>query len=133
MNNEVVLVRALNSAPYDDAVAAIKLFLRSSHKERVATGKLAAALQISTSGAEHERVTDGKGRDWYVQKKNSYPSEHQPAKVVAGTDSLSTMLCSKCGDSLVKSTVCPGCKDGQSGFKIKYSCTCGLELLGRKE
>lgn len=132
MNNEVVLLRALNSAPYADAVSAIKLFLRSSHKERMVTGKLAAALQVSASGAEHERFTDGKGRDWYIQKKNAYSVDYQPTKVVVGTESPTPLACPKCGDQLLKSTVCPACKDAQAGFKTKYSCVCGFELLGRQ-
>ena len=131
MNNEIVLLRALNSAPYLDAVSAIKLFLRATHKERVICGKLAAALQVSTEGQDDEKFTDTKGRDWYVGKKNTHEVS-VATKSVAGTEIPTPFTCPKCGDQLIKSAICPACKDAQAGFKTKYSCVCGFELLGRQ-
>lgn len=54
-------------------------------------------------------------------------------KSVLGTESLSNMVCPKCGDSVQHSAVCPKCAAGQLGYRHRYSCVCGGVDLVSKE
>lgn len=46
-------------------------------------------------------------------------------KSVVGTDSLSAIVCPKCGDNLQHTTVCPKCAAGKLGYRHRYACVCG--------
>jgi len=54
-------------------------------------------------------------------------------KSVVGTESLSTMTCPKCGDSLQHTSVCPKCAAGKLGYRHRYTCVCGGVDLVSKE
>lgn len=54
-------------------------------------------------------------------------------KSVVGTESLSTMVCPKCGDSLQHTAVCPKCAAGKLGYRHRYTCVCGRVDLISKE
>lgn len=62
--------------------------------------------------------------------------EKQPeagTKSVVGTESLSSMVCPKCGDSLQHTAVCPKCAAGQRGYKHRYACVCGaIEIISQE-
>lgn len=54
-------------------------------------------------------------------------------KSVVGTESLSTMTCPKCGDSLQHTAVCPKCAAGKLGYRHRYTCVCGGVDMVSKE
>jgi rubrerythrin len=54
-------------------------------------------------------------------KKVSRPG----TKSVLGTESLSAMVCPKCGDALQHAAVCPKCAAGKLGYRHRYTCVCG--------
>lgn len=54
-------------------------------------------------------------------------------KSVVGTESLSQMVCPKCGDSLQHTKVCPACAAGELGYRHRYTCVCGGVDLVSKE
>jgi len=54
--------------------------------------------------------------------------KRQPAnetKSVVGTESLSSIVCPKCGDTLQHTAVCPACPAGKLGYRHRYTCGCG--------
>ena len=55
------------------------------------------------------------------------------AKSVVGTESLSSLACPKCGDSLQHTTVCPSCSAGKIGYRHRYICACGAVDIVSKE
>lgn len=57
----------------------------------------------------------------------------QETKSVVGTESLSQMVCPKCGDALQHTAVCPKCAAGQLGYRHRYTCVCGGVDLVSKE
>lgn len=129
MNNEVVLIRALNSVSYADAKSAIKLFYRSALQARA---KLNGTI-LSETGQDHNKVTDQHGRDWYVEKENKHPIDVEVAKSVASTEALASTPCPRCADAMLKTTVCPACPAGRIGYKVKYACPCGFEFVTKDE
>ncbi len=54
-------------------------------------------------------------------------------KSVAGTESLSTMVCPKCGDNLQHSAICPKCAAGKLGYRHRYTCACGGVDMASKD
>jgi rubrerythrin len=53
-------------------------------------------------------------------------------KSVVGTESLSTMTCPKCGDTLQHTAVCPSCAAGKLGYRHRYTCVCGgVDLISK--
>lgn len=54
-------------------------------------------------------------------------------KSVVGTESLSAMMCSKCGDALQHTSVCPSCAAGKLGYRHRYTCVCGGADLVSKD
>jgi hypothetical protein len=53
-------------------------------------------------------------------------------KSVLGTESLSAMVCPKCGDSLQHTSVCPKCPAGKLGYRHRYTCVCGgVDLVSK--
>ena len=54
-------------------------------------------------------------------------------KSVVGTESLSAMVCPKCGDSLQHTAVCPKCAAGKLGYRHRYTCVCGgVDLISKE-
>lgn len=132
MNNEVVLVRALNSVSYADAKSAIKLFYRTALQDRIKLRKSMPAI-LAEEGVEHTKFTDQQGRDWYVEKENKHPIDVEVAKSVASTEALASTPCPKCADAMLKSKVCPACSAGRIGYRFKYACPCGFEFVTKDE
>lgn len=59
--------------------------------------------------------------------------EQSETKSVVGTESLSSMVCPKCGDNLQHTSVCPKCAAGQRGYKHRYACACGaIEIISQE-
>ena len=56
------------------------------------------------------------------KKQNERPAA---TKSVAGTESLSVMVCPKCGDAMQHTKVCPACAAGKLGYRHRYTCACG--------
>lgn len=54
-------------------------------------------------------------------------------KSVVGSESLSMMVCPKCGDAIQHSAVCPACAAGKLGYRHRYTCVCGRVDLISKE
>lgn len=53
-------------------------------------------------------------------------------KSVVGTESLSAMVCPKCGDALQHTAVCPKCAAGKLGYRHRYACVCGgVDLISK--
>jgi hypothetical protein len=53
-------------------------------------------------------------------------------KSVIGTESLSTLVCPKCADSLQHTAVCPACAAGKLGYRHRYNCACGgVDLISK--
>jgi len=53
-------------------------------------------------------------------------------KSVVGTESLSAMVCPKCGDALQHTAVCPACAAGKLGYRHRYTCVCGgVDLISK--
>lgn len=53
-------------------------------------------------------------------------------KSVIGTESLSSMVCPKCGDALQHTAVCPKCAAGKLGYRHRYTCVCGgVDLISK--
>jgi len=69
----------------------------------------------------------------HEQKKADPPAEEPETKSVAGTESLSVLICPKCGDMLQHSAVCPSCAAGQLGYRHRYVCVCGGVDMVSKE
>lgn len=54
-------------------------------------------------------------------------------KSVVGTESLSAIVCPKCGDSLQHTAVCPSCAAGKLGYRHRYTCVCcGVDLISKE-
>lgn len=132
MNNEVVLIRALNSVSYKDAKSAIKLFYRTALQDRTKLRESMPEL-LAEEGKEHNKFTDQQGRDWYVEKENKHPVSVEVAKSVASTESLAAIQCPKCADAMLKTKVCPACSAGRIGYKFKYACPCGFEFVTKDD
>lgn len=54
-------------------------------------------------------------------------------KSVVGSESLSLLVCPKCGDALQHASVCPACAAGKIGYRHRYTCVCGGVDLVSKE
>ena len=54
-------------------------------------------------------------------------------KSVVGTESISALVCPKCGDSLQYTAVCPKCGAGKLGYRHRYLCVCGGTDIVSKE
>lgn len=52
-------------------------------------------------------------------------SREAQTRSVIGTESLSAMICPKCGDVLQHTNVCPACPTGKLGYRHRYNCVCG--------
>ena len=65
--------------------------------------------------------------------KKARPEPEPETKSVVGTESLSAMVCPKCGDSLQHSSVCPKCAAGKLGYRHRYTCVCGgVDLISKE-
>jgi len=54
-------------------------------------------------------------------------------KSVVGTESISSMTCTKCGDTIQYSKVCPACAAGKLGYQHRYTCVCGgVDLISKE-
>jgi len=60
-------------------------------------------------------------------------AQEAETKSVVGTESLSAMVCPKCGDALQHTTICPKCAAGKLGYRHRYTCVCGGVDLVSKE
>jgi rubrerythrin len=60
-------------------------------------------------------------------------AESAETKSVVGTESLTQMVCPKCGDALQHTAVCPSCAAGKLGYRHRYACVCGVVDLISKE
>lgn len=89
-------------------------------------------------------VVYGHGRAWALRPdvhkdrlsaafKADKQSRVVETKSVAGTESLSSMACPKCGDTLQHTTVCPACAAGKIGYRHRYTCVCGGVDMVSKE
>lgn len=67
----------------------------------------------------------------FVEARNSRPEPE--TKSIVGTETLSAMVCPKCGDSLQHTAVCPKCAAGKLGYRHRYTCACGVVDLISKE
>ncbi len=69
-----------------------------------------------------------------AKKRQAEEQAEQPeTKSVVGTESLSQIVCPKCGDSLQHTSVCPKCSAGQRGYKHRYACVCGaIEIISQE-
>ncbi len=57
----------------------------------------------------------------------------QEVRSVANTESLSAMVCPKCGDALQHTAVCPKCAAGKLGYRHRYNCVCGgVDLISKE-
>ena len=51
-----------------------------------------------------------------------------PAQEPAKAETITALICPKCGDVVAKQSICPSCKLGKAGFKVLCICTsCGYE------
>lgn len=68
------------------------------------------------------------------KRKKAQPSDKNgETKSVVGTESLSAMVCPKCGDALQHTAVCPKCAAGKLGYRHRYSCVCGgVDLISKE-
>jgi rubrerythrin len=143
------LLRALLEAEDADVRRAVAVRMRD------ATGRSRRAAEMMVSlGYEPTDYTtwtdDGRevvrvaGQSWAVNK-STHASEiaaaleaerRQPraadTKSVAGTESLSSIACPKCGDTLQHTSVCPSCAAGKLGYRHRYACVCGgVDLISK--
>jgi Zn finger protein HypA/HybF involved in hydrogenase expression len=65
-----------------------------------------------------------------VVKKRQPDSE---TRSVVGSETLSKMVCPKCGDALQHTAVCPKCAAGKLGYRHRYTCVCGGVDMVSKE
>lgn len=65
----------------------------------------------------------------FAQIKN----QEEAAKSVLGTESMSIMICPKCGDTLQHTEVCSKCAAGKLGYRHRYTCVCGGVDMVSKE
>jgi len=70
--------------------------------------------------------------EYAAAKKGIDPAESE-TKSVVGSESLSTIACPKCGDTLQHTAVCPKCAAGRLGYRHRYACVCGTVDLISKE
>lgn len=54
-------------------------------------------------------------------------------KSVVGTETLSAIVCPRCGDALQHAAVCPKCAAGKLGYRHRYTCVCGGADLVSKD
>lgn len=68
-----------------------------------------------------------------AQRRETERREKNPEhKSVAGTESLSSIVCPKCGDALQHTAVCPKCSAGKLGYRHRYTCVCGgVDLISK--
>lgn len=67
------------------------------------------------------------------QRQAEQATKEPETNSVVGTESLSQMVCPKCGDSLQHTSVCPKCSAGQRGYKHRYACVCGaVEIISQE-
>lgn len=69
----------------------------------------------------------------FERKKVKQADKNSETKSVVGTETLSEILCPKCGDALQHTAVCPSCAAGKIGYRHRYSCVCGGTDLISKE
>lgn len=66
------------------------------------------------------------------RQAGAQPKEAE-TKSVVGTESLSSMVCPKCGDALQHTAVCPKCAAGRLGYRHRYTCVCGgVDLISKE-
>jgi hypothetical protein len=78
---------------------------------------------LATRGARGEIVFPDKLRFEFGHGEEAIGTP--VTKSVIGTESLSQMICQKCGDALQHTTVCPKCAAGKLGYRHRYTCVCG--------
>lgn len=66
------------------------------------------------------------------ERKKEAPTQEE-TKSVVGTESLSVLVCNKCGDSLQHTKICPACSAGVLGYRHRYTCACGKTDIISKE
>lgn len=69
----------------------------------------------------------------FAASRQAKPSPEPETKSVVGTESLSAMVCPRCGDALQHTAVCPKCAAGTLGYRHRYTCACGGADLVSKE
>jgi len=66
--------------------------------------------------------------------RQARPQPDSETKSVVGTESLSEMVCPKCGDNLQHTAVCSKCSAGQRGYRHRYTCVCGaIEIISKEK
>lgn len=67
------------------------------------------------------------------QRQVDQETKEPETKSVAGTESLSAMICPKCGDALQHTVVCPSCAAGKIGYRHRYVCVCGgVDIISKE-
>lgn len=145
------LVEILDGTSFD---IVRRSFIERSKTERMRVG--ASRLWMSEHGYEEIEIADGRllsddGREIVFAHKKKWvlnsdewakrwedsiakavaEKEQSETKSVAGTDSASGLLCPTCGDIMMASSVCPACAVGRAGYKMRYSCVCGVEFVSK--
>jgi len=70
--------------------------------------------------------------DAFEAAKKAQPEPE--TKSIVGTESLSAMVCPKCGDALQHASVCPSCAAGKLGYRHRYACVCGgVDLISKEK
>lgn len=66
------------------------------------------------------------------ERRREVAQSEPVTKSVSGTETMSTMVCTKCGDALQYTTVCPKCAAGKLGYRHRYTCVCGgVDLISK--
>lgn len=81
-----------------------------------------------TKHEEYVATELSKAAEW--QKLNK---EDDKSKTVVGSEVLIDILCPKCSDTMIVSSVCPACEAGKSGYKFAYFCSCGVEFFSKEK
>jgi hypothetical protein len=153
MDSRNRILIAMGEAGPEATMDAIRRYLVVTTKTR------STALQslISDGSIEPAEVEDGArlspdgrpvfwfGHDAWVPTREAHNARMQSlfraakdkasteeTKSVAGTESMTSMTCPKCGDALQHSSVCPACAAGKLGYHHRYTCVCGgVDLVSK--
>lgn len=147
MNNKLFL--RMKMLPREEVTRTFVAYQRSENgkEEKGRESMIARGYEITS---DHGPITtDGReiieayGCRWALNveqhslalaERIAHATPHPPAnqqekpkdtKSVAGTESLSNMVCPKCGDALQHSIICSKCPAGKIGYRHRYTCVCG--------
>jgi rubrerythrin len=145
------LISYIGRIPFDDLRAAWIARCRAEHDrlDALETSLLAGGMErvdadgpITSDGREVMHI---RGRAYALRAdvhaerlaqrfESSKKRHHEPeARSVAGSESLSAMVCPKCGDILQHTAVCPKCAAGKLGYRHRYTCVCGgVDLISKE-